>query len=212
MSLLSSAMRLIAAVWLYFSCFNLQLEFVSRRELWDDLLLGRNLIVFVRYYRWSVKTDAATLCCMCVCAGTCKGTLFLYWGKHMHIGKSTTTTFMTNGSGMEQAVEHRERRTKQKWVAGLFSCSKQINQSYFTACTRRCDGHRLLFHGHFVCLCAITPACISKAAQGQFKMKLISIKPFQIRRADGKRTAFKRPWCIPRLTDQHGYLFSGDAT
>lgn len=80
-----------------------------------------------------------------------------------------------------------------------------------TVCARRCDRQRLVFHGHFVCLCTIMHAYISEAAQGQSQMKLISINPFQIRRADGKRTAFKRPWCSPHLPCRHDYLLSCDA-
>lgn len=77
-----------------------------------------------------------------------------------------------------------------------------------TVCACRCDRRRLVFHGHFVCLCTIMHAYISEAAQGQSQMKLISINPFQIRRADGKRTAFKRPWCSPHLPCRHDYLLS----
>lgn len=55
-------------------------------------------------------------------------------------------------------------------------------------------------------------ACVTEAVQGQSQMKLISIRPFQISRADGKRTAFKRLRCISHLPDQQEYLFSRDAT
>lgn len=70
---------------------------------------------------------------------------------------------------------------------------------------------KLVFRDHFVSLCTIMPAYITEAAQSQFQMKLISIKPFQSRQADGKRTAFKSLWCIPYLPDRRKYLFSRGA-
>lgn len=85
---------------------------------------------------------------------------------------------------------------------------KQIDYIIWTS---RYDRQRLVFHGHFVCLSTIMPAYISEAAQGQSQMKLISINPFQIRRGDGKRTAFKRPRRRPHLPCWHNYLLSCDA-
>lgn len=70
---------------------------------------------------------------------------------------------------------------------------------------------KLVFRDHFVSLCTVMPAYITEAAQSQFQMKLISIKPFQSRQADGKRTAFKSLWCIPYLPDRRKYLFSRGA-
>lgn len=60
----------------------------------------------------------------------------------------------------------------------------------------------LFFHGDCGSLCIIIPAHISKAAQGQLQIKLISIKLFPIMQAARRRQAFKRPCCIPYLTDK----------
>ena len=97
-----AVMHLRAAVWLYFSCFNLQLKFttVSRKALWDDLLLWRNQIFSVRHCRWGVKTDAATLSSartVRVYAVTYEGTHFSLCGKLIHIGISTIATYVSNG-------------------------------------------------------------------------------------------------------------------
>lgn len=210
-------MHLAVAVWLYFSCFNLQLEFttVSRKEPWDDLLPRRNLIFSVRYYRWGVRTDTTTLCSVCtLCVRwhLLGNTFFFSFLRNAHPYWKINNKSMCDKWAAASTEEHKEWRTKLKRMAGLFSCLKQIDHSNLTVCSHKCDRQRLVFHGHFVCLCAIMAACISERAHSQSQMKLISIKPFQIRRADGKRTAFERPWCIPRLPDQHEYLFSCDAT
>lgn len=91
----------------------------------------------------------------------------------------------------------RPQRTENEKQSRVKACAFLLKtDSNFSVCARRCDSQRLVFHGHFVCLCAVMSACISEAAPSQSQMKLISIKPFQIRRADGKRTAFKKDHAV----------------
>lgn len=205
-----AAMHLVAAVWLYFFTFQFAVGVCLMEGAEMICYWGENQSFSVRYHRLGVKTDATTLCsvntmcaCICVHAGTCEINFFLCVGKaHSHgIIRSNNNS---NICDKWQHV-HKEQRMKNKAVwRPVLSCLK--TDSNFSVCARRCDSQRLVFHGHFVCLCAVMSACISEAARSQSQMKLISIKPFQIRRADGKRTAFKRPCCIPQLADQHEYL------
>lgn len=184
---------------------------LSHGRSWDDLLLGRKSeflceIPQIRCQDWCnniVQCKYYVCVYMRACWHLWKNIFFLCVRKaHSHgIIRSNNNS---NICDKWQHV-HKEQRMKNKAVwRPVLSCLK--TDSNFSVCARRCDSQRLVFHGHFVCLCAVMSACISEAAPSQSQMKLISIKPFQIRRADGKRTAFKRPRCIPQLADQHEYL------
>lgn len=163
---------------------------VAEKELRGDQLPGINQILSVRYRRWAVMIDAATLHSVCtICWHSWENT----FSPQVHIYHAASATRVNRWRHLpkKQQTAHVEPKQRQMVVFWFKSCrpkKKSPQNKSVPVCIRR---WKAWYFTVTLFPFAIALACVSEAARGQSQMKLVSIKPFQIRQADGKRAAFK---------------------